>query len=404
MGMKSSFFAFFAALLLATSVGASAFRLSTGKPVASLSHGAASPAWSQAVGGVLNAYSPAELADMAPSLRTTLPTLGGMNFESAAAQQSMAPVIFNLEKALEIPIEEFEAMSPASRKEAVAMAVEDSVQDARNAAYDLVSEAHQAMFVEQGGVPSKDMLLRMERLQREYGGYLGTLAADALRRSYQAAREREAELRRARIKEAFNETADALPTTADPELLFTSQFSGDAKNFREGDWERLGKEFLKLRGIIRSDMPRKGEIGNVKFLGGPLAGIGEFKFGAGRTHRIYFRYRPEDDAVALLHYAPREHANNPTRVYDKVQRMIQDGVDEAAVPPSNEILDIMASVDEGDLNVFDSDVFQDIPGAEPVKMAEKAPEEGEAPPVPVAAASDESSLLDRAKRFLGKED
>jgi len=397
-------FASFSALLLATSVAASAFRLSTGKAVPSLSYGAASPAWAGAVGGALNSYSAGDLVSMAPSLRTTLPMLGEMNFETPGAQRSLAPVIFNIEKALEIPIEEFETMTPASKREVVAMAVEDSMRAAQAAAYDLVGEAHHAMFVAPGGTPSKDMLQRMERLQREYSGLLGTEAAEQLKVSYRSARQRAKELRDARVKDMMGETADALKRDVDPEILFTRQFSGDAKNFREGDWERLGREFSKLRGILRSDMPRKGEIGNIKFLGGPLAGIGEFKFGAGRTHRIYFRYRPEDDAVALLHYAPREHANNPARIYDKVQRMVEDGADADAVPPDQDILKLMAEVEASDLDALAKDVW-DIPAEEePIIRADRAPEEGAPPPAPKTASTIDASLLDRAKRFLKSDD
>lgn len=376
-------FASFSAILLATAVAASPFRLSTGKTLPSLSYAAASPAWSAAVGGVLSQYGAQDLASLAPSLKTTLPALGDMNFASPAAQKSLAPVIYNIEQSLSIPADEFAALPPSARKEIVAMAVEESMQAAAVAAYDLVNEAHHALYVAPGGTPSQEMLLRMERLQRDFGGFLEEQTGEKLKTAYRAARRRAKELERARVGELFNETASALKRDVDPEILFTPQFRGDAKNFREGDWERLGREFSKLREILRADTPRKGEIGNVKFLGGPLAGVGEFKFGAGRTHRIYFRYRPEDDAVALLHYAPREHANNPARVYEKVQRMIETGSDADAVPPDAQILNLMASVEERDLGALAKDIW-DIPAEElPVKTAAKTPEERAPPPSPL---------------------
>jgi hypothetical protein len=393
-----------AALLLAVSAGASAYRLSTGKAMPSLSYGPASQGWAGAVSAVAGTFSAGELAEMRPSLRSTLPTLGEMNAASIAARRSLGPVVFNIEKALEIPIEEFKAMTPAARKQVVALALEDSIRASEEAAYDLLGEVHAAMYATPGGVPGAELLRRLERIQREAGPLMGEAVREQLGDSYRAARLRARQAREERLREMMTETADALKRDVDPELLFTRQFSGDAKHFHDGDWERLGREFSKLRSILRSDIPRRGEIGNVKFLGGPLAGIGEFKFGANRTHRIYFRYRPEDDAVALLHYAPREHANNPARVYDKVRKMVAGGLDRDALPPDPEILELMASVEEADLNALGGDLFGDLPGGEPVPEADRAPEEGEPPPSPRTASVADDSLMDKAKRFFKRDD
>lgn len=266
------------------------------------------------------------------------------------------------------------------------MALEDSIRVSEEAAYDLVAEAHRAMYGSKGGTPGEALIERMERVQREFGPWLGDAAREKLAGSYRDARRRLAEAKSSRLRETMGRTAAAL-APGEPELLFTRQFSGDAKHFREDDWRRLGREYGKLSALLRSNAPRKGEIGNVKFLGGPLAGIGEFKFGAGRTHRIYFRYRPEDDAVALLHYAPREHANNPARVYDKVRGLVESGADADAIPPSPEIRTLMAPVEESDLNALTRDV-RDLPGpAEEFRAAAKAPEERAAPPSPVLRPS-----------------
>ncbi|MEE8425532.1 MAG: hypothetical protein V3S11_06865 [Elusimicrobiota bacterium] len=282
-------------------------------------------------GGYQQAFSGEQYA---PSLEgSALPALMPLKPEGGAVERAtdftaMAPLVEQL-AVLDVDEKAFAAMTPKQRREVLLLAAEGAQDAVLEDAYQVMGGIFTVLDKgRQGAAGEENMRLlqleagRLAGIQNNFGAYLPQLDPNdsdlghplrQIVKFRKLARERIAE-HRARLIQDAGETAKAL-TAADIGLAVVSNFEGDSKRFGDKNWDTLEGELEKVREMVASGAKLSGEQGNIKFLTGPLRGMGEIKFrlGNSRTHRVFFRYLPGTREIVLLRVLARETLNNPLR-------------------------------------------------------------------------------------------
>lgn len=114
----------------------------------------------------------------------------------------------------------------------------------------------------------------------------------------------------------------------------TKNFLLDVKGWSREEALRLEAELEKLRRLLIQEPLPQGKYGNLRFLHGRLAGLGEIKMGrSGRDHRLIFRYRPRTRELFMLRYFSKQTLGDRRRMDALLEAWTEDSYLESRLSP-----------------------------------------------------------------------
>lgn len=321
-------------------------------------YAAASPAWvgavhAQLTSGLFSAADPGFSGSMLPALAKTQPA-------EAQNHSHAQPLIYYLTRDLGLDLKTFQAMSEADKRDALLLAAQEAASSIKWDASIAITRATEALYPP-GGYEDAEAVAKAARDLREFAGkyalYLPQGTLEEIRDLHKRAEKRVRALRRVRVEAKGGEIAGRLEdgkaklSAADIGLAVTRDFEYDTDSFTEMEWERLKREFEKVRALIAGGEPLRGEIGNVKFLAGPLSGLGEIKFGTNRTHRVFFKYHAKSRKIVFLKILAREAMNKNSGRLQDLAAYREDYVLEARMRDPSPDMPLMKKVEAADLDI-----------------------------------------------------
>lgn len=306
------------------------------------------PAWAGALR--TNLSSPLLAADTAELKGSVLPSLTRMDLSNETQFPQVAPLVHYLSAELGYGPQSFAALSPEERRDVLLMAADE-------AASAIAWDASLAMSAAQEALGANGSFENLEsadgelgRFDRQYAMYLNTHQLSDLRKLHDKTSSRVRELRRSRALGQGAEIAGRLAAD-DIGVAVTKRFADDTAAWGGQQWKRLETELAKVRTLYAGDTQLRGEIGNIKFLAGPLSGLGEIKFGTNRTHRVFFRYHAKTKRVVFLRVLARETMNKNAGHIEELQAFREDAKLTAEMKEPSPEIPLLKKVTPADLDI-----------------------------------------------------
>jgi hypothetical protein len=320
---------------------------------------AAAPAWTGAIHQELQSglFNPTN----GDFIGSVLPTLTKVDLQVQKNHQHAEPIVHYMTQELGIDLKSFQAMPPDDKRSVLLMASEEASSAIRWDASLAMAEATGVLFPPGASPSSLESVEASAKMLREfrtkYALFLQPEELKEVRKLHIQTQERAAVLRGEKVSSKGADIAGRLGDgkeklqASDIGIAVTDGFNGDTSGWKDNDWERLERELEKIRQILASGEQQRGQIGNIKFLAGPLSGLAEIKFGANRTHRVFFKYHPKTKKVVFLKVLARESMNKNNGYIEELQAFKSNAVLEAKMktPPAD--IPLMKKVTADDLDI-----------------------------------------------------
>ncbi len=319
---------------------------------------AAGPAWA----GALNTHLHSKMfsAGDADIQLTVLPSVMRVDLGIPANHAQVTPIVHYITEGWGYDLKTFEGLPAKEKRDVLLLAAEEASATIQWDASLAMTAAGDALYQpanpgDFSGLESASNHLREFRTR--YAMYLDPKQLEEIRKLHDQTDARVRELRRIKTLGAGEDIAgrlkdgEAALTAAEIGYAVTSDFEGDTAGWKEQDWERLERELDKVRAIVASGEPLRGAMGNIKFLSGPLTGLGEIKFGTNRTHRVFFRYHRKTRKVVFLGVLARETMNKNSGYTDNLRPYREDAFLESAMKEPGADMPLLKKITAADLDI-----------------------------------------------------
>jgi len=319
----------------------------------------AAPAWAGAIGLELRSglFNPASI-DFKGSV---LPSLSQVDPHSPQNQLYAEPIAHYLTQELGVDLQTFQGMPAEDKRDLLLMASQEAASAIRWDASLAMTEAVEVLFTQGGAAPSMEEVeaaaKRLREFRTKYALFLTPGQLEDVRKQHIQIQEKAAALRSEKVRSKGSDIAGRLAESeeklraADIGVAVTDAFTGDTAGWNETEWERLQKELNKIRQLLAAGRPLRGEVGNIKFLAGPLSGLAEIKFGTNRTHRVFFKFHPQSKKVVFLKVLAREAMNKNNGYIEDLQEFRSNDVLAARMKEPPNDIPLMKKIRSSDLDI-----------------------------------------------------